>query len=187
MPADAARKHASYEDVLGAPRHLVAEVLFGVLHTSPRPGVPHARAASRLGSELGGPFDRGRGGPGGWVLLDEPELHLAADIVVPDLGGWRRSRMPEVPDGAFITLAPDWVCEVLSPATAKLDRTDKLAIYARESVGHVWLLDPISRTLEVLRLEGARFSLLGAHKDDDVVRAEPFEALDLELAALWAR
>lgn len=106
MPVDAARKRATYEDVLAAPAGVVAEVLFGVLHTHPRPAMPQARVSSRLGGELDGPFDRGRGGPGGWILVDEPELHLGADIVVPDLAGWRRERLPRLPNAPFFELDP---------------------------------------------------------------------------------
>ncbi len=186
MAGDVASKRATYADVLAAPEHVVAEVLFGVLYTSPRPGGPHTRSASRLGSELGGPFDRGKGGPGGWILLDEPELHLGEDIVVPDLAGWRRERMPCVPSGAYFEIAPDWVCEVLSRATAKIDRTDKLAVYAREEVRFVWLLDPVVKTLEILRMQNGRYEILATYRDDAVVRAEPFDAVPLELAALWA-
>lgn len=182
---DPPRRRASYEDVLAAPRHQVAEIIDGELHLHRRPAVPHAAAATALGEELGPPFKRGRGGPGGWILLDEPELHLGADILVPDLGGWRRERLGVLPSGAYLTLAPDWVCEVLSPSTAKTDRADKLPVYAREGVRHVWLLDPLQRTLEVLRLDGSRWTLLDVHKDDARVRAEPFEVFELELAVLW--
>ncbi|MFO0556140.1 MAG: Uma2 family endonuclease [Polyangiaceae bacterium] len=186
MGGDAVKKVATYEDVLAAPGNVIAEVVFGVLHTSPRPAFAHARAATRLGSELDGPFDRGRGGPGGWILLFEPEIHLAHDIVVPDFAGWRRARMPSLPNEPYTTLAPDWVCEILSPATRKLDLTDKLRVYAREGVSHVWHLDPPARTLVVMRLENARYSILSTHKDDDRVRAEPFDAVELELDVLWA-
>ncbi len=186
MVAATKTRRATYEDVLAAPEHKVAEVLFGVLYTHPRPASPHARVASSLGGELHGPFDRGRGGPGGWIVLDEPELHLGDDIVVPDLGGWRRERMPKIAATAFFTLAPDWVCEVLSPSTRKVDQTDKLEVYGRERVSHVWHLDPIDRTLVVMRLENGRYSILATHKDDDVVRAEPFDAIELSLAILWA-
>lgn len=186
MAVDPAKKRATYEDVLAAPAHVVAEVLFGVLYTFPRPAPRHARASSRLGSRLGGPFDLGDGGPGGWVILDEPELHLGEDILVPDLGGWRRERMPKIPmDQAFFELAPDWVCEVMSPSTAKVDRAEKLPIYAREGVRHVWLVDPIERLFEILRLENGRFSIVATLKDDAKVRAEPFDAIELDLAILW--
>jgi len=179
---------ATYADIEALPPNVVGEILFGVLHVNPRPAPPHAVAASALGDELGPPFKRGRGGPGGWVLLDEPELHLGEDVVVPDMGGWRRERMPEVPfDKAYFDLAPDWVAEVLSPSTAATDRHDKLQIYQRESVGHVWLIDPLAKTLEVLRLDGATYRIIGVHRDEARVRAEPFDAIELELGALWAR
>jgi Uma2 family endonuclease len=186
--ADAAKRRASYEDVLAAPSHLVAEVVDGILYTQARPRIRHARSASRLGGMLDGPFDRGTGGPGGWLLLDEPELHLGAEpaIVVPDLAGWRRERMPELPDAAYLTLAPDWIGEVLSPSTEDFDRAEKVPLYARQGVSHVWLVDPGIRTLEVLRLDGASYRIVAAFRADACVRAEPFEALELELALLWA-
>jgi Uma2 family endonuclease len=166
---------------------MVAEVIDGELHLHPRPAKAHAVAASALGEELGPPFKRGRGGPGGWIILDEPELHLQSDILVPDLAGWRRERMPQVvADEPYFTLAPDWVAEVVSPGTAKYDRTDKLRIYARENVRWVWLVDPLQRTLECLRHEEAGWTLRGAWRDEARVRAEPFEAIELDLAILWA-
>jgi len=116
--ADPARRRATYEELLAVPGHLVAEIVNGELVTSPRPAPRQARAASSLGGELHGPFDRGRNGPGGWIILDEPELHLHGDVLGPDLAGWRRERMPELPEAAAFELAPDWACEVLSPATA---------------------------------------------------------------------
>lgn len=186
MAGDPARRKATYQDVIEAPPNVVAEILFGVLHTTPRPGGPHTRSASRLGSALDGPFDRGKGGPGGWILLDEPELRLREDILVPDLAGWRRERLPRVPKAASIELAPDWACEVLSPSTAKIDRAEKLPVYARERVSHVWLVDPIARTLEILRLRDELYEILVTYKDDAVVRADPFDAVPLELADLWA-
>jgi Uma2 family endonuclease len=163
----------------------VAEIVGGELHASPRPAFHHARAGSALGMVLGRPYDHGRGGPGGWWIVDEPELHLGRDVLVPDLAGWRRARLPRAPETPHVTLAPDWVCEVLSPSTARLDRTQKLAVYAREGVGHVWLIDPLAQTLEVFRLEGARWVLIATHAGDEVVRPEPFIEADLELALLW--
>jgi Uma2 family endonuclease len=186
LPVVTDRRRATYQDVLDAPPNMVAEVIDGQLVLMPRPAKPHAIAASVLGEELGPPFRRGRGGPGGWILLDEPELHVGEDILVPDLAGWRRERMPHVDDAAYFTLAPDWVCEVLSLRTAKIDRSDKLPIYAREQVAHAWLVDPLARTLEVLRREGSRWLLVGVWSDEARVRAEPFDAIELELGALWA-
>jgi Uma2 family endonuclease len=184
--ANTARKRATYADVLAAPEHVVAEVIDGDLHLQPRPAKAHTLAATVLGAELVPPFGRGRGGPGGWVILDEPELHLADDILVPDLAGWRRERMPRIVDDLpYFTLAPDWVCEILSPSTAKVDRTSKLAAYAREGVKHAWLVDPLLRTLEVLRLEGGRWLILAAHEGDAKVCAEPFEVFELDLGVLW--
>ncbi len=123
--------------------------------------------------------------PGGWWLVYEPELHLAADVIVPDWAGWRRERVPKFPTGAFSTVAPDWVCEIVSPSTAALDRGKKLATYAREAVSYAWLIDPVPRTLEVLHLEFGRWSILATHIGDDVVRAEPFADIEIPLANLW--
>jgi Uma2 family endonuclease len=185
--ATPARRRATYEDVLRAPPHMVAEVIDGELLLSPRPAKPHAAAASALGEELGPPFKRGRGGPGGWIILDEPELHLRSDILVPDLAGWRRERMPQIAaDEPFFTLAPDWVAEVVSPRSAKYDRTDKLRIHARERVEWVWIVDPIPRTLEVFRRGDDTWVMRGSWRDDARVRAEPFDAIELDLAILWA-
>ena len=184
---DPAKRRATYEDVLNAPSHKVAEIIDGELVLSPRPAGPHAAAATALGEELGPPFKRGRGGPGGWIILDEPELHLLGNVLVPDLGGWRRETMGAIANEAYFTIRPDWVCEVLSPSTAATDRAEKMPIYARERVTHLWLVDPIARTLEGLVLEGARWSVLGTWRDDAKVRVEPFEAFELELGGLWAR
>ncbi len=176
---------ATYEDLAQLPDTMVAEIVDGELHASPRPAVPHAVAGSALASLLGPPYSLGRGGPGGWWILYEPELHLGADILVPDLAGWRRSRLPKRLDNAFFTLAPDWVCEIVSPSTAALDRGKKLAIYAREGVPHAWLIDPLARTLEVLQLEAGRWSILATHAGIVSVRAVPFGDVELPLSVLW--
>jgi Uma2 family endonuclease len=183
---DPVRPAAAYLDVVNAPAHRLAEVVGGKLHLQPRPGLPHSAAKSALGEELGPPFKRGKGGPGGWIILDEPELHLQDDIVVPDLAGWRRTRLDVVPATAYLTMAPDWVAEVLSPRTEKFDRTEKLAVYAREQVPWVWLVNPQQRTLEILHLgaEG-RWTVQAVHHDDAKIRAEPFDAIEFDLAALW--
>ncbi|HEY0097191.1 MAG TPA: Uma2 family endonuclease [Archangium sp.] len=179
------KRKATYEDLETVPPNCVGELVEGELYVSPRPASPHARAASRLGVSLGGPFDMGRGGPGGWLILFEPELHLGGDALVPDLAGWRRERMPAMPRVAAFSLAPDWVCEVLSPSTAVLDREKKMKAYAREGVRHLWLVEPLQQALEAYRLEGRRWSRQGLWKGPDTVHAEPFEVLALELAALW--
>lgn len=179
------RKPATYADLEALPENVVGELIAGELYVSPRPASRHALVSSVLGARLVGSFHLGDGDLGGWVILYEPELHFEEDALVPDLAGWRRERMPVLPDAAAFELAPDWVCEVLSPSTSSLDRKIKLPVYAREGVRHVWLVDPKTRTLEVLRLDGKSYTLLGQHEAGARVRAEPFEALELELALLW--
>jgi Uma2 family endonuclease len=171
--------------VLDAPEHMVAEIVHGALHLHPRPASPHALAHSTLLGEIGGPFGRGRGGPGGWWIITEPELHLGSDVVVPDLAGWRRERMPSYPDVPWFDLAPDWVCEVLSPSTRRLDLTGKREVYRREGVAHLWFVDPLARTLEAFALRDGAWTLLGALSDADPVRLPPFEAVEWPLSALW--
>jgi Uma2 family endonuclease len=181
------------EGYLRAPEHMTAEILDGELFLMSRPRRQHTRGSSRLGVLLGGPFDLGVGGPGGWMLLDEPELHLGPlpDIVVPDLAGWRRERVPgdflALDAPAHIELPPDWVCEVLSASTEALDRGKKVRLWRRELVGHVWLLSPERRTLEVYAL-GAQglYTLVDTYEGNARVRAEPFDAVELDLAALWS-
>ncbi len=181
------KERATYADLLAVPDILVAEIIDGDLVTSPRPGLRHTNASSRLGDFLGNPFHRGLGGPGGWIILDEPELHLGGDVLVPDLAGWRREHfIATAGDVAAIEIAPDWVCEILSPSTATIDRAKKLPIYAREKVPHAWLIDPILRTLEVLRLIEGRWTLMGTHQGDAKIRAEPFDAIEIDLGAIWA-
>ena len=179
------RRRATYQDVIDAPAHMVAEVVEGALYTHPRPAMPHALASSSLGVELGSPFHKGRGGPGGWWIVFEPELHLGEDILVPDLAGWRRERMPDFPDTAFVTLAPDWVCEVLSPSTRDLDRHGKRPVYAREGVRHLWFIDPEARDLEAFELRSGEWVLIATARNDDPVSIPPFEAITFPLDALW--
>ncbi len=181
-----ALQQASYEDLLRVPEHLVAEILNGELHAHPRPLPKHAVAASGVGGELYGPFSKGRGGPGGWWILGEPELHLDLQVMVPDLAGWRRERMPEVPETAWFELAPDWVCEVLSPSTAQTDRGVKMPLYAEHGVGHLWLVDPLLKALEAYELREGHWWLLTTLKDDDRVRLAPFDAIEFSLSDLWA-
>lgn len=183
MPA---KRGATYQDLRALPEHKVGEIIDGELYVSPRPASLHARAASKLGSRLGGPFDDGIGGPGGWIILAEPELHLADQVVVPDLAGWCRERMPELPDAPAFELAPDWICEVLSPSTEAFDRAKKMPNYAVAGVRHAWLVDPGPKTLEVFRLEGARWTVVRTYTEDRV-RAEPFDAVEFDLSALWSR
>ena len=179
-------RRATYQDVLEAPAYRVAEIVDGTLYTQPRPAPLHAVASSYLGGELTGPFGRGRGGPGGWWILDEPELHLGEDIVVPDLAGWRRERMAELPDAAYFTLAPDWVCEVLSASTRRLDLHEKRPVYAREGVGHLWAPStPRTAPLEAFELYDGQWLLIASAKDDEPVSIRPFDAITFSLGDLW--
>ena len=179
------RKPATYEDLLKVPDNLVAEILGGELHTHPRPAPRHVIAASRLGTSLGEPFDFGRNGPGGWVFAVEPELHLNSHVVVPDLAGWRRERMPRLPDTAYFETAPDWVCEILSPSTAHVDRGIKRRIYADAGVPYLWLLDPDQRTLEIFVLAAGKWMLAATIVGAEDVSAPPFDAISFPLSVLF--
>lgn len=181
-----AHRLATYEDLFDLPDNMIGEILHGQLITQPRPAPKHARAASVIGGDLMSPFDHGRDGPGGWWILDEPELHLNGHILVPDLAGWRRERLPSLPDAAYFSLAPDWVCEVISPGTARIDRAVKMPIYAEQGVNWLWLVDPDCRTLEVYRLYEQHWLLEHTWQQDDAVQAPPFAEITLALADLWA-
>jgi Uma2 family endonuclease len=184
---------ATYADLEAVPPNRVAELIEGTLYTFPRPAPKHGSAATSLSIAIGGPFGFGRGGPGGWRILIEPELRFQDATVAkgfaavsPDIAGWRRERMPKLPKETYFTLAPDWICEVLSPSTEAYDRGTKMPLYARHGVQHAWLVDPILRTLELFTLSAdARWVVGEVHRDDALVRAEPFEAFELELAVLW--
>ncbi len=179
--AEPVSRPASYDDLLAVPEPLVAKILGGELHTHPRPSPRHASIASLIGGSLVNPFWRGRGGPGGWWIIDEPEIHLGEDVLVPGLAGWRRDRLPELPEKPFFELAPDWVCEILSPSTARSDRVVKLPIYASRNVGHVWVIDPASGTLEVYEVSQGSWLLLATYAQAQTARVHPFEAIELRL------
>ncbi len=183
-PAKPDPRQVLYDAYLEVPDIQRAEIIDGTLYVSPRPAPRHANTTTVLGSELNGAFQRGRGGPGGWWILFEPELQLVAlEPMAPDLAGWRVERMPALPETAYFTLAPDWICEVLSKSTAKIDRDKKLPIYAAHGVAHVWLIDPIDKTLEVHALIDRKVRL---YEGEVRVRADPFSAIELDLAALWS-
>ncbi|MEX6507796.1 Uma2 family endonuclease [Jiella sp. M17.18] len=179
------RVAATYADLEAVPSHLVAEILDGELVTHPRPAPKHAAAASCLGAELVDAFGRGRSGPGGWIILDEPELHLGSDVVVPDIAGWRRERLPTLPETAFIAVAPDWVCEVVSPSTERYDRGEKRLIYADAGVRHMWLLDPRAELLETFALVDGNWMVGTTMSGSDPVSAPPFDAISFPLSVLW--
>ena len=178
-------KPATYEDLLKVPDHLVAEIIDGELFTSPRPASPHAYASSALLTTLVMRLQRGDGCPADWWFLTEPELHLGSDVLVPDIAGWRKTRMPKVPNVAWFDLVPDWVCEVVSPNTQRLDRYRKLPRYARHGVPWAWIVDPIAKGVEVYRREGEGMLQFSTHVGSAIVRAEPFENCELDLNELW--
>jgi Uma2 family endonuclease len=184
--ATIAKRAATYADLEAVPPHLVAEILFGTLVTHPRPVPRHGAAGTSLSDELVGPFQKGRGGPGGWIFIAEPELHLGPHVAVPDLGGWRRERLPKVAvEKAYIEVAPDWVCEVLSPSTEKYDRGDKRTIYATYGVEFLWLLDPRAKLLETFKRTDRTWTLTGTFSGVDDVGAPPFAELTFPLGRLW--
>lgn len=176
---------ATYADLEAVPSHLVAEIIDGVVRTHPRPSPRHGLSALALGTKIADPFQYGVGGPGGWLFIPEPELHLGPHVLVPDLAGWRRERLSELPETAFLDIVPDWICEVLSASTERRDRTVKSRIYAELGVGYFWLIDPRQQMLEVFELSDARWLRRGAWNADDLVRAPPFDAITLSLADLW--
>ncbi len=183
--ADEARRLATVQDIDALPEHLVGEIINGILHTQSRPTRRHGIASIRLGSELDTPFGAGRGGPGGWVFIDEPQLHFGMQVVVPDLAGWKRERATFDLDEAKTYIAPDWVCEVLSPSTARLDRGQKSNIYALAGVGYYWILDPANRTLESRRLVDGKWLLIGSAGTGEAVSLEPFEAISFPFDDLF--
>ena len=176
-----------YDRLLALPENVVGEIINGQLYTQPRPAAPHAVAGTTLASDLNTAYQRGRGGPGGWWILAEPELHFVRDteVLVPDIAGWRRERMPKLPSGHRFEVTPDWVCEVLSPSTAKNDRVEKMPVYAHYGVAYLWLVDPLARTLEVFELTERRWAVAGLFKDDAEVRAAPFQDISIALTELW--
>lgn len=179
------KRPATYADLEAVPPHLVAELIGGELVTHPRPTPRHALAHTSLIGEVIGPFQKGRGGPGGWHFMTEPELHLSDQVCVPDIAGWQRERMTKVPEQTGITQAPDWICEILSPSTVRYDRTLKLSIYHKSGVGHLWYVDPVARTLEVFARGNEHWIVAATFGDFDDVRAVPFEAITFNLGQLW--
>ena len=186
-PAPKDRRQALYDAYCAVPSHQRAEIIDGTLYVMSRPAPRHANTTTVLGGELNGAFQRGRGRPGGWWILDGPELPLVPlEPMAPDVAGWRVERMPTLPETAYFSLAPDWICEVLSKSTESVDRGKKLPIYAAHGVPHVWLIDPIAKTLEVHSLDDDhRWRDVRVYEGDMRVRAQPFDAIELDLGALW--
>lgn len=178
------RRPATERDLDDLPEDVIGQIVDGELIVHPRPDHPHVRAASALTWAIFGPFDQGLGGPGGWVILAEPRILFGEKLLVPDLAGWKKERFVAPKKGSY-AVAPDWVCEILSPSTARFDRVTKLPIYAQAEVQHAWILDPGVRTLEVLRLEIGRWTISAAYQNTEKVRAEPFDAVELDLSLLW--
>lgn len=183
--AEPAQRAATYEDLLAVPENMVAEILVGRLVTHPRPTPRHSVTANALGIALGSPFQFGRDGPGGWIFMVEPELHLSGHVAVPDLAAWRRARLPALPDTAWIDIAPDWACEILSPSTERYDRGDKRIIYGDARVGHLWHVDPVLRMLEVFELRDGKWLLLDVYHDNADVAAPSFSEVSFPLGLLW--
>ena len=177
---------ASYEDLCKVPSNQVAEIIAGRLVTHPRPAPRHAVASSALTMKVGSAFHHGNNGPGGWWIIDEPELHLGDHILVPDLAGWRRETMAKLPETAYFETPPDWICEVLSPSTARYDRLEKRDIYAAFGVSFLWFIDPDERILEAFTLKNGVWSLLATKANNDEIAIAPFDEVPFMLGSLWA-
>jgi Uma2 family endonuclease len=184
--AEPAKKRVVYEDLFDIPDNMTGEIISGELIVTPRPSRKHTITTSRLGGEIVPAYDFGRGnGPGGWIIIVEPEIAFGENILVPDLAGWKKERFPMEEPHNWISVAPDWVCEVLSPGTAQADRAGKMPIYAQHQVSNAWLIDPILKTLEVFRFELGRWVVLGVYARSAKLRAEPFAEIEIDLGLLW--
>lgn len=164
------------------------EVIDGDLVRKAMPSARHG-AAQIAASQLLRPFNRrpgGSGGPGGWWFASETEIQLAADQVYrPDVCGWRRERLAELPSEAPVKVRPDWVCEILSPSNAGNDTVKKLRGYHRHQIPHYWIIDPVAETLTVHRFTEGGYLLVLAAERSERVRAEPFDAIELQVGVLF--
>lgn len=186
--SEPAKRRATYQDLYSVPHNMTGEIIDGELIVTPRPSRKHIHAASAVDKEVGPPYQFGRGGgPGGWIILVEPEIGLDAHTFVPDLAGWKRQRFPYEEETNYISVSPDWVCEVLSASTFRIDRTKKMTIYAQHGVDHIWLIDPVAETVEVFKLESGRWFLFATFSENEKMRAEPFEEVEISLADLWLK
>jgi Uma2 family endonuclease len=184
--SESAKKKATYDDLYSIPENMTGEIINGELIVTPRPSPKHVYTTSTLGMKVGSRYQFGEGGgPGGWVILVEPEVRLGEETVVPDLAGWKKERYPRAVETNWISIPPDWACEVLSPGTMRTDKIKKMPLYGRHDVGYIWLIDPIAKTLEVFRLEARRWVVASVHAEDDRVRAEPFQEIEFSLNDIW--
>jgi len=184
--SEPAKKKVSYDDLTFIPENMTGEIIDGELIVTPRPSPRHSYTAFTLGGEIAPPYRFGRGGgPGGWIILYEPEIMFGEHLLVPDFAGWRKERFPGVPKENWLSVPPDWVCEILSPNTARLDRVRKMPVYAQHEVAYFWLIDPLEKTLEAYRLESGKWLLLSGFAEDDRVSVEPFQEIEIDLGNLW--
>jgi len=188
MSAVSAARKMPYELLLELPENVVGEIINGQLYTQPRPAKPHALACASLEIDIGSAYHKGRGGPGGWWIIVEPEIHFVRDreVLVPDLAGWRRERLSSMTGDHRFEVVPDWICEILSPSTARDDRLTKMPVYARYGVSHLWLVDPLAHSLEAFALEQGRWVIVGLYGDQETAKIPPFQEIDLQLTELWA-
>jgi len=187
-PSATVRKTSDlYVKLCALPEGLTGEIINGRLYTEPRPAGPHIWVGSALQGKLHFPFNEGVDGPGGWWIVIEPEVHFIRDVevVVPDLAGWRRERMPALPRDQRFEVVPDWVCEILSPGTRSKDRELKMPLYAKYGVAYLWLIDPDVKRLEAYELKEGEWTALGVYEGDAEARIPPFDAIVLRLADLW--
>ncbi len=184
MP-EPAEKKASYEDLYSIPENMTGEIIDGELIVTPKPSPRHSNASAWLTATLVPPYRKGTSGPGGWTILPEVEIMLGQHLLVPDISGWRNERFPGFPKENWISVSPDWVCKILSPGTARLDKVRKMPIYAEYEIPHLWLLDPIAKTLEVFELQSGKWAFQKAYAENDKVRAEPFHEIEFDLGDFW--
>jgi len=184
--AEVARKKATHDDLHKVPENMIGEIIDGEIIATPRPSRRHGYTTTALGVAIGGRYQFGqRGGPGGWIFIIEPEIGLGNDILVPDLAGWKRDRFPREEGHNWISIAPDWICEVLSPRTFRKDKVVKMPLYAQHGVQYFWLIDPVAKTLDIFRLEAGRWVVAGLYAENDIARADPFPEVEVDLSFLW--
>ncbi len=184
--SEPAKKNRTYEDLHAIPENMLGEIINGKLVVTPRPGRKHGYVATTLIEQVGPAYHGGRGGPGGWIFIVEPEIILGKHIMVPDVAGWKSGRFPREEETNPISAVPDWVCEILSSPKGELcDRSEKMPIYARYGIPHAWLINPTIQSLEAYRLEHGRWSTLGVFGERQRAPIEPFAEIELDLGEFW--